>query len=215
MSDKTYEVLRGAIIDGRLQSGERLVEAEVSQRFELRPSAVRKALIRLEQDDIVEREPYRGARVRRLTREHLEEVLEANAALKTVAIRRAARRATAAQVSALWETLSELRAAYDADQFMDAATLTVKLHHELLETAGQEVIRRLSGLLSVHMARLQYQTVLVPGGGERSFRLQKRIVDAVARGDEDAAVEAMIQHFANTSEAVVAHVAGWSVSVAA
>ena len=61
-----YRRLRAEIVSGRLGPNQRLVEAELSLTFGMGRDAVRMALVRLEQEGLVERERYRGARVRRV-----------------------------------------------------------------------------------------------------------------------------------------------------
>ena len=52
------------------------------------------ALVRLQQDGLVEREPNRGARVRRVSEQEAVEILEARAALEGLAAGYAVQRAT-------------------------------------------------------------------------------------------------------------------------
>ena len=64
---QTYDALREAIVRGEIAPGARLVESDISTAFEMSRGAVRTALIRLEQDGLVVRQPHRGARVRRVS----------------------------------------------------------------------------------------------------------------------------------------------------
>src|SRR6202521_283331 len=59
-----YLKLREAIVDGRFQPNERLVEADLARTFRAGRTASRAALVRLDQEGLVERPPNRGARVR-------------------------------------------------------------------------------------------------------------------------------------------------------
>ena len=63
-----YEKLRAAIVRGEIAPNSRLVESDVVTSFDMSRAAVRNALIRLEQEGLVVREPHRGARVRQVTR---------------------------------------------------------------------------------------------------------------------------------------------------
>ena len=66
-SDTDYEKLREAIVRGEIAPNSRLVESDVVTTFEMSRGAVRNALIRLEQEGLVVREPHRGARVRQVS----------------------------------------------------------------------------------------------------------------------------------------------------
>ena len=88
----SYDALRAAIVSGEIAPDARLVEAEVSSTFGMSRGAVRTALIRLEQDGLVVREPHRGARVRKVSNEEAVEILQARAVLEGLAARQAAER---------------------------------------------------------------------------------------------------------------------------
>ena len=61
-SDSDYDKLREAIVRGEIAPNSRLVESDVVTSFNMSRGAVRNALIRLEQEGLVVREPHRGAR---------------------------------------------------------------------------------------------------------------------------------------------------------
>src|SRR3712207_5403365 len=85
-----YLRLREAIVHGELAPNQRLVEADVSSMFHLPRGAVRSALLRLEHEGLVEREPHRGARVRQITEQEAVEILQTRAVLEGLAARHAA-----------------------------------------------------------------------------------------------------------------------------
>jgi DNA-binding GntR family transcriptional regulator len=90
-----YTALHAAIVSGELSPGERLVEEELAERLGSSRGAVREAILRLGQDGLVLRERNRGARVRRFTLGEAVEILEARAALESLAAGHAAQRRTA------------------------------------------------------------------------------------------------------------------------
>ena len=62
-SSDVYRELRKAIVGGRFQPNERLVESDLARMFEAGRTSS-SALMRLDQEGLVTREPHRGARVR-------------------------------------------------------------------------------------------------------------------------------------------------------
>ena len=90
-----YARLHDAIISGRLQPNERLVEAELIDLLGVGRTAVRTALVRLAQEGLVVHERNRGARVRYVDETEAVEIVLARAALEALAVRQAAEHATA------------------------------------------------------------------------------------------------------------------------
>src|ERR1700749_528111 len=82
--------LRDAIVTGRFQPSERLIEADVARELGVGRSAVRTALARLQPEGLVEHGRPRGARVRLVSAQEAVEILETRAVLEGVAARHAA-----------------------------------------------------------------------------------------------------------------------------
>jgi DNA-binding GntR family transcriptional regulator len=87
--DALAEALRERIMSGELEPGERLIERDVVERYEVGRGTVRAALQRLEHEGLVTVETHRGAFVRQLDRQALRELFELRTALELEAAHRA------------------------------------------------------------------------------------------------------------------------------
>jgi DNA-binding GntR family transcriptional regulator len=197
-----YEQLRAAIVSGRLQPNERLVEADLTEALGAGRSALRTAFARLAQEGLIEHTPNRGARVRMIGEDEAVEILEARSVLEALAARRAAERATGQDAERLRALLAEMRTRLDAGDLLGASDHNALLHRALLDIAGHAIVNRLVGTLNSHLVRFQYRTILVPGRAERSFAEHTAIVEAVAAGDPDAAEAAMRRHLSHATAAL-------------
>ncbi len=90
-----YHQLREAIVSGQFHPNERLVEAMIAERIGAGRTAVRAALVRLDQEGLVELERNRGARVRHISDGEALEIEEVRAVLEGMLARRAAARISA------------------------------------------------------------------------------------------------------------------------
>jgi DNA-binding GntR family transcriptional regulator len=197
-----YAKLRQAILAGELLPNQRLVEMELSERYAIGRAAVRMALARLEQDGIVESEPFRGSRVRLIGEKEAVEILEARAALESLAVRYAARNATAKQIKGLEGILGRMEERYDAGDLLGMSEVNSELHRTLLDIANHRTATRLIEGLQAQNVRHQFRTVLVPGRSQRSLQEHRRIVEAVAAHDEEGAAKAMMEHLTHVAEAL-------------
>jgi DNA-binding GntR family transcriptional regulator len=201
-TNANYEALRAAIVGGDIAPDARLVESEISATFGMSRGAVRTALIRLEQDGLVVREPHRGARVRKVSDEEAVEILQARAVLEGLAVRQTAERIDddgAARVLACLERHSEL---LDAGDLLGASDANADLHATLLELSGHKTALRLIRALSSQTVRYQYRTILIPGRSAASVAEHREIVEAVVAGKPDDAEAAMRSHLFNVAESV-------------
>jgi DNA-binding GntR family transcriptional regulator len=201
-SQRAYERLRAAIVGGRLQPSERLVEADLIRMLGASRSAVRTALVRLAQEGLVEHEPNRGAKVRLVDEHEAAEILESRMVLEGLSARYAAANVTEPQVAELEAILQQMRARLDAGDLLGTSELNATLHARLLEIGGHRTVSRLVAALNSQLVRFQYKTILVPGRAEQSLAEHRAIVDAIAAGDPDAAEQAVREHLAHVVEAL-------------
>lgn len=198
----SYDALRAAIVRGDIAPDARLVEADLSTTFAMSRGAVRTALIRLEQDGLVVREPHRGARVRRVSDAEAVEILQARAVLEGLAVRQAADRIDHAGVARLQSCIARQRELLENGDLLGASEVNAELHATLLELSGHATAMRLIESLNAQTVRYQYRTILIPGRPGASVAEHAAIVEAVTAGNEDEAELAMRRHLLNVAEAV-------------
>lgn len=194
--------LRDAIVSGRLQPNERLIETDLARALGVGRSAVRTALARLEQEGLVEHERNRGAKVRFIGKDEAVEILEARAVLEGLAARQAAGKASPGDVERLRAILGEMRSMLDRGDLLGASDENAVLHRALLQIAGHDTTARLISALKSQLVRFQYRTILLPGRSERSFDEHSAVVEAIAEGDAGAAEEAMRTHLSHVADAL-------------
>ncbi|HET7049492.1 MAG TPA: GntR family transcriptional regulator [Solirubrobacteraceae bacterium] len=199
---KPEDELRDAIVSGRLQPNERLIETDLARALGVGRSAVRTALVRLEQEGLVEHERNRGARVRLIGKDEAVEILEARAVLEGLAARQAAHKATPEDIRDLRAILAHMSALLNTGDLLGASDQNAVLHGKLLEIAGHDTASRLISALKSQLVRFQYRTILLPGRSERSFAEHTAVVEAIAAGDGDAAEQAMRTHLSHVADAL-------------
>jgi DNA-binding GntR family transcriptional regulator len=194
--------LREAIVTGRFQPSERLIEVDVARELGVGRSAVRTALARLEHEGLVEHERHRGARVRLVSAQEAVEILETRAVLEGLAARAAARNAGAGDIADLERILDGMRVRLDGGDLLGASDENAVLHGRIVEISQHATVARLIATLKSQLVRFQYRTILLPGRSEHSFGEHNAIVQAIAAGDADAAERAMRTHLSHVAEAL-------------
>jgi DNA-binding GntR family transcriptional regulator len=200
---EAYEALHREIVAGELSPGERLVEEELAERLGESRGAVRAALLRLDHDGLVVRERNRGARVRRVTVEEAVEVLEARAALESLAAGHAALRRTGAEQLELGSLVAEMAKLHAAGELLAMSERNATLHRRILEISRHAVALDVCSRLHSQIVRFQFRTVLAPGRSPKSLSEHQAIVDAIAASDRRAAERAMRKHLDNVTQALI------------
>jgi DNA-binding GntR family transcriptional regulator len=197
-----YAALHGAIVAGALSPGERLIEEELAERLGYSRGAVRGAILRLGHEGLVVRERNRGARVRRFTLEDAVEILEARAALESLAAGYAALRRSAEEAAELRSHVAEMERLHRAGELLAMSERNAVMHRRILEISGHEVALDVCSRLHSQVVRFQFRTVLAPGRSPKSLAEHGRIAEAIAARDRAAAERAMRRHLTNVAAAL-------------
>lgn len=189
-----YDDLRAAIATGAILPNERLIETELMERFEAGRPAVRTALVRLEQEGLVEQERGYSARVRLIGRDEAIEISEARTLLECYAAGVAAERATAADIDELRTLVEKSDSIRDAGRVSELVDIDTRFHQRVLEIAANRTIMRLHGSLHGHLVRHHRSTQLEQERSGASSQEHRAIVAAIATHDPVAASTAMRAH---------------------
>ncbi len=199
-NDDVYRRLREGITSGHFQPNERLVEADLTRLLGGGRTAIRAALVRLDQEGLVTRELNRGARVRLVSDREALDIEETRSALERLLARQAAVKASAAQVRQLKQILVEMRRRLAAGYSVGYSELNPGFHQLIWSCAQNPTASRLVLNLKSQSLRFQYHTMLRPGRPQRSLHEHEVIFAAIAGHDPDAAEAAMREHLEEVVE---------------
>jgi len=173
--------VRTAILRGEFAPGQRLIEADLCERFGTSRFVVRAALQELSAQGLVEFQRNRGARVREIS---LAEAIEIT------------------EVRKLLEGREAARAAVGNAELLRYSGLNASLHAAIRDISGSEISGRLLRQLRDQTVRHQFSLSLVPGRPAVSLPQHEAIVAAVTARDPAAAEAAMHDHLQGVIEAL-------------
>jgi DNA-binding GntR family transcriptional regulator len=112
-----FETIRGAIITGELQPGQRLMEVQLAEQMGVSRTPVRESIRKLELEGLVKMVPRKGAYVTPMSVNDLKEMMEIRRALEGLAAELAAIHATEAEIAKLYEANRQFgKAAMENDE---------------------------------------------------------------------------------------------------
>ena len=204
-----YRRLREAIIAGRFVPNERLVEANLSKAFGAGRTAVRAALVRLDQEGLVTREHNRGARVRLVSDDEALQIEEVRAALERLLARQAAAKATASDIRELRHVLVDMRKCFAKGDAIGYSELNPRFHQLIWmaarnPTAGRlvgpihaRVIPMIAPLAIIHPAVVFIRPGSYAASGSAAFRIVSGLIahlPALARADTHGGLMFRFRH---------------------
>ena len=200
--------IKAGIREGRLAPGQRLIETDLARTLGVSRGPLREALRRIAAEGLIELTPNRGAVVRKLTREEVEEIFEILAALTHLAIRKVAERIGEPHVRARIEAaLAEARA-FDADRDRRAVTelrdRNIAFHNVLYDLSGNRMLADIRENLRLHVFRLTWEGYLT---GDRNLDWtagHAETLESILAGDAEAAVSTKIDSLKTVRQAILA-----------
>lgn len=194
VSKKTRLVtlLREAIVSGAIETGEQIVEAKVAQQFGVGQGLIREALIELEHKGFVQRTPFSGTQVSKLSLEDTQHIFDIRIELEPLAFSLAGQRASREEMEELIELATKAKKVAtreDVDAFFDAHLAFRKRVWEVsgnhyLKQALERVVIPLYALYLIRRSNNRegiFQTVL------DCIEHQDHILEAYKTGDIEEA----------------------------
>jgi DNA-binding GntR family transcriptional regulator len=138
--DQIVVAVKNAILAGKLESGDPIVESRIAQQLAVGTPLVREALIELEHQGFVQKIPFKGTVVTKLSREDVDNIFRLRAELEALAIEWAKDNATdedIAELSLFTQRMKEGAAALNLPLFYEN---DLAFHRKIWELAGNQYL---------------------------------------------------------------------------
>ncbi|BBU32104.1 GntR family transcriptional regulator (plasmid) [Burkholderia sp. THE68] len=187
-TDTVYQALRERILSNDLRPGTQMLEQELVEMFGVSRTPVREALIRLQNEHLVQIIPRHGMRVRNVSMADIEEVFQVQTSLEaTAAAAIAARKPGARELKALEKTCTEMDRAF-AKQDRDAwSAAREAFYMRLIELSDNPRLTQIVGECSDQVRRVRELTLRLIDLDESQAQALRAIVEALRQGDASSA----------------------------
>ncbi len=181
ISKKTRIValLRDAIVSGAIQSGEQIVEGKVAQQFGVGQGLIREALIELEHQGFVQRTPFSGTQVPKLSLEDAQQIFDIRIELEPLAFLRAGQQATAQQLNELKEFAAKSKRGAKTDDLEVFFENHLAFRKKIWEISGNRYLRQTLERLVIPL----YALYLIRRSSNREG-LSQTVVDCIEHQDK-------------------------------
>ena len=204
LGDQVYQTLRGHLRDGTILAGQPLQEVQLAEKLGVSRTPVREALTRLASEGLLASDG-RSFVVPSLSLEDVDDIYEVRFLLEPAAMRRVAELTPATAVRApIDEALAAASVAYkanDADAFREA---NIRFRNAWIALVPNSRLVRAIEQYADHMMRIRALTLGDPKVRNIVLKGLKRIAEALAAGDGDAAASAMRDHLGEAKRCFIA-----------
>ena len=192
VAESAYEAIRDSIIAGQYPPGEQLVEARLAAELGVSRGPVREALGRLTEEGLLVDILHRGTFVREFAPADLIDIYNVRIGLESVAVRLMI--GADRSVAPLLALVEEMRKAARAGNLGRLSQLEFRFHETLCDLSGNAVLasvfRSISSQVQMVLS-LDNASYLDP---QEIADEHMPVIEAIAAGDTDEAVERITQH---------------------
>lgn len=193
LAEKAYERIKRSIVRCELEPGRQITEEQLATRFGVGRAAVRAALKRLYQEQLVQNVTRHRYVIAPITLKHVHELFELRMLLEPPAARRAAGRVD----GDLLRRLNELcQARYrvgdreSAEAFLSANT---EFHAAIAQASGNSLLASMVRDLLDKVERVHNMSHLLHDRNETAYHEHHDLVEALVSGDGERAEQVMIE----------------------
>lgn len=192
-----YESIRDAIVAGRYEAQEKLVQEQVAADLGVSRTPVRDALNRLAHEGIVTWRPGSGYHVNDLTDHDITEVFEVRRNLEVLALEKACGRLSRVQISRVNTVIEEMAEADPTDAIAQFE-LNRRFHQAMVEPAGNQLLLAMLDQLWDHPVsrRITRSYIHDAENVGRMIEEHRQILQASLDGDLDRLTALSTSHMA-------------------
>jgi len=187
LEESVFFALEEEILSGKLKRGETLTETALSQRLGVSRTPIRGALSRLGDEGLVEIHPNRGAVVVGIGDEELQDIYKIRIRLEGLASAEAAVRISESDLDRLRHSV-ELSEFYIAKRDTEhLKELDSEFHSIIYEASGNRLLCKTLSELHRNIQFYRKRSLALGDRLEKSVGEHREILDAIERGDAEAA----------------------------
>ena len=203
LRDVVFNTLRQAILYGKLQPGERLMEITLANQLGVSRTPVREAIRKLEIEGLVLMIPRKGAQVAPITEKDLNDVLEVRLGLEELAMHCACERVDSEQLRAISNAQKKFETSLKTNGLADLAKADEDFHELIYQATSNRRLIQMINNLREQMYRYRIEYLKDLNVGETLNDEHKELYNALRERDADRALKCMKRHIKNQQQAII------------
>ncbi|WP_338448196.1 GntR family transcriptional regulator [Niallia oryzisoli] len=202
-TETAYHFIKERILDGTYKPSQKLIEAQLSQDVGVSRNTIKKALLMLSRENLVELEKNKGATIKSYTMEEVVNYMQIRAVLEGLVAKNATKKITDSDLQVLEQIVQQMKT-YTEENDFDRYTLLNNEFHEIIYKASEnkqavEMINTIKNQLK----RINFRSLLLPGRNQESLQEHIRIYEALKNRNEKEAAEAVEHHVDHVRQVIV------------
>ncbi|MFT9497511.1 GntR family transcriptional regulator [Anaerosolibacter sp.] len=192
--DIVYENLRKAIMDGKLQPGERIVEKDYAEKMNISRTPIREALRKLEIEGLVQYIPRKGVVVNGFNHEDIVEIYAIRKALEGLAMKYVIQKITEEEIGKLKKLTDCMESSNAAGDYESLFNTCKEFNEVILRASRMPKITGLINTMQEYLERFRRITMSKRTRRESAIQEHKAILQAIIDRDAERAERLVYEH---------------------
>ncbi len=204
LADDVYEQILSAIVNGQIAPGERLIQEKIAAEINISRTPVREALLRLEQEGVLELSGRKGFAIRQISESEVRDLYGGREAIEGYSAYWVAANRTS-------ERLAAIKAKVDAEQNLSERDVEAEfelnrdIHRTIVGQTGNKVLLDMFDSIWGKGVSLLLFAATRSNHAASAPNVHVNLFQAISTGSPEAAQAAMIEH---VREGLSSHING-------
>lgn len=194
--ERAFSQIQRWIIDGTLQPGEKIIDAELAESLAVSRTPIREAFQLLEAQGLVSMHPGKETKVTEIEKDDILKMYATMAALQSLAAEGTATLIVPEQIQQLRQINLDFAACIKNGEAYQAMETDEQFHNLIVELSNNPYLASFSASLQIHIRRFKYVFLKQPlAETQASVDEHAAIIAAFEQQDSDRAQKIMKQNF--------------------
>ena len=201
--EKVYKTIRYRILNQEYVPSQTLVESSLAEEFGVSRNTVRKALMQLVNDKLVELEANKSARVKFLTKEEALNLIEIRERLEGLIAYSAAKVIKKQDINKIKRNLDEMKKLLDEGNLVEYSRKNDIIHKIIDDICPNREAIELIESIRLQLRSYNKRTILIVGRGEESYKEHLELIKALEANNPEESERVMRKHMANVRKTLI------------
>lgn len=202
LNQKTYHILKRAIIRGDLTPNSKLILTEIAKSLGISITPIREAINKLASEGLVTIIPNKGMIVKEINIDDFQEILQIRAFLDGLIVKISLQKIADKEIDEMMEIIHEMEQCVKEDDRITYNDLDIKFHDIFLNIAGNNTLKEIYNKLTEQGYRFRLRTLKITDRMNKSLEEHKEIAFNVKERNLDEAVRVSQKHIESISKSI-------------
>ena len=203
-----YEQLRQLILNGAFNPGQRLIERELCEQFQVSRTPIREVLKKLVLEGLLENKPYVGIMIPSLTAKDVQDLIDVREVVEGLAVRKAVELITDQEIETLQQIILRTAELVRSNDIKELIKLNDKFHKTIVDITKNNTLIDVLQRLSYRITLARATSLNIPARPQSTLREHEEIFAAIQQRDPELAEQKMRYHIRAAGEVAIKSIEG-------